>query len=252
MSSARNRWGYYFLLMGLSVAWAIEVQAQPIETILQRVDASISRPLLIAVSYEMKTSEGTEVSTTVLMDVTIEGEKRLTEISAPGEVKGMRMLSLSPQRMYVYLPAFRKVRRIASHVKDQGLMGATYTYTDMMAFQYGEAYQFKMISETPQYWQLEGYLKKGQIAGYPHLKMKITKKNYLPIEFLYYDAKDKHIKTEFRQNYQCKEGFCLATRMKMVDHRRHDVTTEMNCLKWEVVTKPAKNKFSLRYLKRGR
>lgn len=33
--------------------------------------------------------------------------------------------------MYVYLPAFGKVRRIASHTKDQGFLGLTFSQDDM-------------------------------------------------------------------------------------------------------------------------
>ena len=50
-------------------------------------------------------------------------EKTLTEFSAPGDIKGTRVLVLSRSQMYIYLPAYRKVRRIAITSPNKGLWG---------------------------------------------------------------------------------------------------------------------------------
>ena len=42
--------------------------------------------------------------------VKLKAEKRLTEFTAPADMKGTKVLVLSPTQMYVYLPAFGKVR----------------------------------------------------------------------------------------------------------------------------------------------
>ena len=61
----------------------------------------------------------------------MKGEKRLTEFTDPPEMKGMRILILSPTRMYIYLPAYKKVRRVASHVSAQGLLGPAFASDDL-------------------------------------------------------------------------------------------------------------------------
>ena len=43
----------------------------------------------------------------------------------------MKILTRAAQDMYVYLPAFKKVRRLASHVKEQGFMGTAFGHEEM-------------------------------------------------------------------------------------------------------------------------
>src|SRR5690606_1979546 len=44
-----------------------------------------------------------------------DGDKRLLRFEAPGDIKGLGVLVKGMDTIYVYLPAFGKVRRIASH-----------------------------------------------------------------------------------------------------------------------------------------
>jgi len=50
------------------------------------------------------------------------GDKRLIRFLSPAEDRGVGFLSLSDERMYLYMPAFNRVRRIASHVKKKSFM----------------------------------------------------------------------------------------------------------------------------------
>ena len=52
---------------------------------------------------------------------TVKGPKALTDFSAPADLRGTRVLVLGRTQMYIYLPAFRKIRRIASHVNQQSI-----------------------------------------------------------------------------------------------------------------------------------
>ena len=67
---------------------------------------------------------------TMAMTVLLKGEKRFTEFSAPSDMKGTKVLVLSPSEVYAYLPAFGKVRRVASSASDQGFMGMAFSLDD--------------------------------------------------------------------------------------------------------------------------
>ncbi|MGB0638377.1 MAG: outer membrane lipoprotein-sorting protein, partial [Myxococcota bacterium] len=71
-------------------------------------------------SFEALTQEPGKAPRQMLFDVQNQGEKRLVNFEAPGDMKGTRVLVLSRQQMWVYLPAYNKVRRVASHVTQQG------------------------------------------------------------------------------------------------------------------------------------
>jgi hypothetical protein len=69
--------------------------------------------------YEITNKEPGKDEGTLAMTVKLKGEKRYTEFSAPADMRGTKVLILSPTQMYVYLPSYGKVRRIANHTKDQ-------------------------------------------------------------------------------------------------------------------------------------
>ena len=45
-------------------------------------------------------------------------DKRLVKFLSPADQRGIAFLSLPNDVMYLYLPAFKKTRRIASHIKN--------------------------------------------------------------------------------------------------------------------------------------
>ena len=63
-------------------------------------------------------------------------------------MKGTKVLILSPTQMYVYLPAFGKVRRIASHTKDQGFLGLSFSQDDMATTAYAPLYSGAISSDS--------------------------------------------------------------------------------------------------------
>jgi len=60
------------------------------------------------------------------------GEDRtLITFTEPADVKGVSVLTLPGNTIYMYMPAFGKVRRIASHIKNQNFMGTDFSYEDI-------------------------------------------------------------------------------------------------------------------------
>ncbi len=60
-------------------------------------------------------------------------DKRLVRFIAPADQRGIAFLSLPGDLQYLYLPAFNKVRRIASSVKNTNFAGTDFTYEDLEA-----------------------------------------------------------------------------------------------------------------------
>lgn len=173
--------------------------------------------------YEAKTSEANKSEKTVGLNVWIKGEKRLTEFTAPADLKGTKVLILSPTEMYVYLPAFGKVRRIASHTSDQSAFGMAFSGGDLATQKYSGEYDATSSGDkmtlTP---------KAGQSPDYGKIEMTIDKSNKLPTELKYYNTDGKHIKTETRSGYTCEgdaKDVCTPATLKMVDHTKNLTTT---------------------------
>ena len=188
-----------------------------------------------------------------VMDVHIKGTKfRRVEFLEPGDIKGMRILILSQNNMYTYLPAYRKVRRVANHVKDQGFMGTTFSQNDVSTVTYSGSYSGKFIKESDKIWTIEAGRKEGMKTPYARIEIDVVKTHHQPSELRYFNDKDVKIKTEVRSGYECKGKVCAPKTLKLTDHRRNNVWTAITWTTWEVDTGVSDSFFSLRKLQRGR
>ena len=116
------------------------------DQILAHFDKAMNRARTLDFEYEVVNKEPNKDERSMSIEVKLKGEKRLTQFQT-GEIKGTKVLVLSPTQMYVYLPAFGKVRRIASHSKDQGFLGMTFSQDDMALTAYGPQYTASKLSE---------------------------------------------------------------------------------------------------------
>jgi len=110
------------------------------DKVLASVDAALNRWKTQYIKYDVTNQEPGKPERKLELEVKLKAEKRLTEFLAPADMKGTKVLILSSTQMYVYLPAFGKVRRIASSVTDQGFMGLTFTQTDLSLTRYSADY----------------------------------------------------------------------------------------------------------------
>lgn len=194
--------------------------------------------------YEAKTAEAGKAEKTVGLKVWIKGAKRLTEFTAPADLKGTKVLILSPTEMYVYLPSFGKVRRIASHTSDQSAFGMAFSQDDLANQKYSDKYTATAsgdkITLTP---------KSGQTTPYGKIEMTLDKSKNVPTEIKYYNTEGKHVKTETRSGYTTESGVTTPTTLKMVDHTKN-LTTTMTRKKWKVNESINDDLFSKRNLEK--
>ena len=234
------------------VCWSGNARAENRgEELLKKLDETMALAKDQHFQYHLVTQEPGKEKREQVMDVKIKGsKKRLVEFLSPGDIKGMKILVLSRNKMYVYLPAYRKVRRVASHAKDQGFMGTTYSHDDISTAVYSEAYIAKLLRETDTHWVVEAIRKPGAGGTYAKLEFDLTKKYIHPDEIRFFNDKGVKIKTEHRIGYSCQGKVCNARVMKMTDHVRNDAWTKMERTKWEVNTGPSDRLFTMRNLQR--
>jgi hypothetical protein len=203
--------------------------------------------------YEIITKEPGKSESRLRFQVHIKGTKwRRLEFTDPGDVKGMRFLVRSLTQMYVYLPAYKRVRRVASHVRDQGFMGTAYSYDEMAIVTYGVAFTGELTGETETRWKMKCKRKPGTTYRYAVLELEIDKKMYQPVVIRYYNEKGVHLKTETRTGWNCEGVACRPIEMKIVDHTRGGMWSKMVCKDWKVNTGVKDSFFTVRSLQRGR
>jgi len=183
--------------------------------------------------YEVINQEPGKAEKTMAIKVYIKGEKRLTEFTS-GDMKGTKVLIESPTQMYVYLPAFGKVRRIASHVTDQGFMGLAFSQDDLATQIFSTAYATQAAVDAGSDVKLSVTPKAGQSTPHGKIEFTIGKEKNLPSEIKYYNTAGTHIKTETRTGYKCEGNICAPGELKMVDHSKGGHWTKMVMKSWKV------------------
>lgn len=223
------------LAASAALAAAPHASADPAgDKVLAAMDAAVNRAKTHKFQYDVVTQEPGKPERKLQMSVLMKGEKRLTEFHAPADMKGTKVLVLTPSQMYVYLPAFGKVRRIASHTTDQSLLGLTFSQDDFATQTLGGMYTAQIASETPTEYKLVATPKPGQTTPYAKIELTLPKDRMLPTELRYFNAAGKHIKTETRTGYSCEGDICTPGELKMVDHTRGGMWTRIVRKSWKV------------------
>ncbi len=222
------------------------------EKVMKRMDASFTKAKDQYFEYDIITTQPGKAETKMTMKTWIKGENwRLVEYTSPGDVKGMKALVLSLDELYIYLPAFKKVRRVAAHAREASFMGTALSQDDTSIVTYNPIYEPKLVGEDKDTWKLQSFLRKGKHHPYPRIDWVVLKKYDQPSKVLYYNAKGGIWKTEERLEYSCQGDICNARRMLMTDHSRGGLRTELVRTAWKVNTGVSDSMFTPRSLQRG-
>ncbi len=177
-------------------------------------------------------------------------EKRLVKFLEPADVKGVGLLVPSENELYLWMPAFSKIRRIASHVKHQSFMGTDFSYEDIGETGYKGKYKAKVEKEEKKYYVLRLTPKKKDVY-YGMLRMWVSKESYLPIKVEFYSKKKKLLKVMEAQKIEKIDGFWTHVKIEMRNIQTgHKTIMELCEINYNT---GIKNKlFTKSYLKRAR
>ncbi|NOZ04270.1 MAG: outer membrane lipoprotein-sorting protein [FCB group bacterium] len=151
-------------------------------------------------------------------------EMRLVRFLSPADQKGIGFLSLPNDVMYLYLPAFRKIRMIASHVKNTNFAGTDFSYDDMSSFKYSEEYDPRLLETKDSVYVLELTPKPGVEKDYSKLVVWVRKDNFYPIKIDHYDKSGNLWKVMVREKLVKKGNYWIALEMELKDLKKQHST----------------------------
>ncbi|MGB9595049.1 MAG: outer membrane lipoprotein-sorting protein [Candidatus Poribacteria bacterium] len=151
-------------------------------------------------------------------------DKRLVRFISPADQKGIAFLSLPNDVQYVYLPAFHKVRRIASSAKNTNFAGTDFTYDDLSTFEYSPLCIPKLLETNNETYILELTPKPDVKKDYSKLKMWIRKDNFYPIKYEMYDKNGKLWKILERRKIEKVGNYWVSKEMEMKDVKANHAT----------------------------
>ncbi len=150
-----------------------------------------------------------------------------------GEIKGMATLTEAANRAYVYLPGYKKVRRVAAHNMNQSFAGSDFSNSDMATSCWKCLYDGHLDKEDESHYFLTLTPKQGVETGYAKATMKISKKTGRQEDTDYFNASGELVKTFRTANYKTYAcGVTLPSIIEMADPRSgHKTTLEVTELK---------------------
>jgi outer membrane lipoprotein-sorting protein len=221
------------------------------EEIVRQMDRRLTSARDQYFEYEMVTrAPGKSVRRTEF-SVYIKGNRwRRLEFHSPGDIRSMRVLIRSLKKMYVYLPAYHKIRRVASHVRDQGFMGSAFSHDDMSVVTYGDKLKARLVREEPGQWVVDATRRQTSDYRYPRLRITILKGTYQPAAIEYFNKEGVKVKSERRSGFECRGQHCNPRIIALTDHAR-GVTSTLKRTAWKVNTGVPDSLFTVRGLLRG-
>ena len=204
--------------------------------LLERTDEAMARSDDMTFRYDVLNREPGAEPKLMQLRVLVKDTLRLTEFEAPGDMKGTRALVRGQSQMYIYLPAYKKVRRVSSSLSSGSFMGTTLSNEDISTTEYSPYYDATLASQDDAGWTLSLSPKADAGVSYSKLELTVSKEFGVPVEIKYFNKKGAHTKTETREGTSCVGDVCTAEVMTMVDHSRGDASTSLTRTEWDVNT----------------
>jgi len=184
------------------------------------------------------------------------GDKSLMEFLTPADVKGTKFLSYEhadkDDDQWLYLPALKRVKRIASKNKSGSFMGSEFSYEDLTAFNI-DKYDYNGDAQVVTLDGVKMYqserIPNSKSSGYTKQISWTTMDTFLTMKVEYYDRKKELIKTATFEDYKKIGGVWRIGKITMVNHQNDKKTI----LVWkdETVKNGLKDKdFNKRVLKK--
>ena len=176
------------------------------------------------------------------LEVKDDGDKSMTVFHTPRDVRGTALLTFShgvdPDDQWLYLPALRRVKRIASNNQSGPFMGSEFAYEDLSS-QEVDKYTYKYLKDEKidgvDCFLIEQYPVRKD-SGYTRLQTWMDKDEYRVRKIDFYDRKGALLKTLTPGEYKQFLGkHWRAQRMNMVNHQTGK-STELIWSEWKFKT----------------
>ena len=177
----------------------------------------------------LRTKKGRELErlmTNKALEVNNDGDKGLTVFNTPADVRGTAFLSFShiedADDQWIYLPALKRVKRIASRNKSGPFLGSEFAFEDLSSFEVEKNTYDYLGDESIN--GLDAYKVEmrplDKYSGYTRTVAWVDKEHYRIHKIEFYDRRDTHLKTLTQEGFKLYlDKFWRSDKQYMVNHK---------------------------------
>jgi outer membrane lipoprotein-sorting protein len=174
----------------------------------------------------------------------------LMRFLSPKSVEGVTLLSIeNGDKIYLYMPAYQKPRRIAGSSKQENFMGTDFSYEDISMDYQSEDYEKELLEETEEQFVI-AVLPDDEDTSYNKFVLYVNKEQFYVEKVEFYDLDGKFTKTlEIKEVKIDDEGKFTPLRMELnniIDKHQ----TQMNVQEIEYNLDLSSSFFSIRTLQK--
>lgn len=174
----------------------------------------------------------------------------LMRFLAPKSVEGVTLLSMEDgDKIYLFMPAFQKPRRISGSTKQENFMGTDFSYEDISMDYQSEEYQKNLLKETEQHFLIE-VIPDNQEISYKKFLLHINKKHFYMEKVEFFNLEEQSTKIlEIKEIQMDENGKITPMQMELsnlIDHHQ----TKMNIKEIEYNLELSSDFFSIRTMQK--
>ena len=167
-----------------------------------------------------------------LLEVPEDGDKSLIVFESPRDVRGVAVLShahkTGSDEQWLYLPALKRVKRVASKNRTGPFLGSEFSLEDL-SFQEVEKYSYEYLREEVLEEKECDVIKRIPLdpySGYTKQIVWVSKMDPLIYQIHHYDRKSFHFKTQIFRGYtKYLNKFWRPNEIHMINHQTNKTTT---------------------------
>lgn len=174
-----------------------------------------------------------------VLEIPNDGDKSVITFNSPADIRGATFLTFAhvskPDDQWLYMPAIKRTKRIASENRMGSFMGSEFAFEDMASQEYGK-YSYKYLGDDKiddrKAFKLERK-PKYEGSGYTRNIVWVDSDRYAPLRIEFYDRTNTLLKTLSYSGYQqYKNKYWRADKMEM-RNQQNGKSTEIKFSKYQ-------------------
>jgi len=221
------------------------------ESVLKKVDRAANRAGDAVMTLEVAVStKGSDPLKRTLKVWQLGADKRMVKFLAPSRLRGTGILVARPGQTHLYLPAYKRVRRVVGKQGSGSFMGMGFSINDLARVQFSSDYVPSHDRETATHIVLKLRPRRSEDHKHAALQLHVRKQDHLVSRIIALDKTGATIRTIVADRFKAVGKYTIAHRIQ-IDEVRNGKRTVARVLSTAFDNGLSERNFTERQLKRA-